>query len=341
MPVFSEFHYFNSEVITDFAMNVTIQPPTDLFQWPQYSDRYNQEWFEEDVVPTNVGKHYEDFFEKWIDAAEVNNGQEPRLMVPKEREGGALTLDRTQARAVRRLNDEAYLVYVVELTYMVAKSEGIDMTDDLTRRIIIEHVHSAIQICGYRRDLACHLMNHMSGFIKLRTLEIEGMNYLNYLSVKASRYAAYTARFMIMLNTLTTITDPKIQRLKGNVDIGDLSDPFDRDGAESPDGTSPDIEYHTWFGQKLEYDPDYLIDLNAREREARERLQAVMEPLKPAMMQGVYQFPSEVYGLVNDDGSLKPEIADKVLKNAHKERFGGTDSEEDAEGETDMEAETP
>ena len=69
---------------------------------------------------------------------------------------------------------------------MVAKLEGIDIMDNLIR-----HVHFTIQICSYRCDLAGYLMNYMAGFVKTQILEMEGMNYLDYLSKKTARYATY------------------------------------------------------------------------------------------------------------------------------------------------------
>ncbi|KAL5511476.1 hypothetical protein ACEPAH_4693 [Sanghuangporus vaninii] len=56
-----------------------------------------------------------------------------------------------------------------------------------------------------------------------------------------------------------------------------------------------EVEHHIVKGEEVNYDPQYLIELNENEEEARERLEVMRHPLDEDLMISIYQYPNKLY----------------------------------------------
>ncbi|KAL5529397.1 hypothetical protein ACEPAG_5382 [Sanghuangporus baumii] len=144
MPIFDELHAFCAP---DDAPEWTfeLRPPTECYQWLQLCNRYNEENYEDEVVPLCPGKYFDDLFSKWNEVTR-NSEVSPQLMLPNLREDEMFRLSNPRNAAVRRLNDDTFLTYAIELEMLAIYHRQIDFRHKPTYKNIKAIYHSAIQI---------------------------------------------------------------------------------------------------------------------------------------------------------------------------------------------------
>ncbi|KAL5530272.1 hypothetical protein ACEPAF_6529 [Sanghuangporus sanghuang] len=283
MPVFDELQAFSApEDAPDWTF--VLKPPTERYQWPQLCNRFNQENYEEEIIPSCPGKYFDDLFDKW-NAVHQPAEEQPDLMVPKQPEGQLLKLSNPRDAAVRRLNDDAFLTYAVELETRALHRGQIDFSHEPTYKNVMGIYHSAIQICAYRRSLTIATLNRIMRWSHYHPISVDMMKYMNYLADQTAFYASHAMQFMVVLNMTKYYEGTMYQELIRA-----------RRSTGQANGLSiDDIPHHLVEGRIVNYDPQYLMKLNEREEEARERLQATRHLMMEDMMITIYQYPSEIY----------------------------------------------
>ncbi|KAL5525769.1 hypothetical protein ACEPAG_7106 [Sanghuangporus baumii] len=258
-----------------------LRPPTERYQWPQYCNRFNQENYEEEIVPLCPGKYFDNLFLRWNKAYRAG-AVRPQLMIPNQPSSDRLRLTDTQNAAVRRLNDEAFLTYAMELQLLAYQPGGIDFVHRQTRENVRALFHSALQICAYRRDLTMDIVDRIGQWSHYHAIRKELVDYINYIADQTSLYAVRTQQFIITLNMTKYYEGTRYQAIMTN-------------GDAAP--SLRDLLQHVVNGETVNYDPHYLLDLNRHEEETRETLGATKDLLEEDIMVTTYQFPSELYAV--------------------------------------------
>ncbi|KAL5508630.1 hypothetical protein ACEPAH_6249 [Sanghuangporus vaninii] len=283
MPIFNELHAFSTpEDAPDWTF--VLRPPTERYQWPQFCNRFNQENYEEEIVPLCPGKYFDDLYDKWH-SIHTTEKQGPKLMIPDPPNGELIRLSNARTASIRRLNDDAFLTYTVELEVRALNEGQIDFNHEPTYRNIMGIYHSAAQICAYRRDLLIAITNRMMRWSHYHSAGNETMRYINYLADKTGFYAVGTTQYTTLLNTTKYYEGTVYQRT-----MRKQGPPNQMNGIQINE-----VEHHIVEGEEVNYDPQYLIELNENKEEARERLEATRHPIDEDLMISIYQYPNELY----------------------------------------------
>ncbi|KAL5476367.1 hypothetical protein ACEPAI_3467 [Sanghuangporus weigelae] len=281
MPIFDELHAFcQPEDAPEWTF--TLRPPTERYQWPQLCNRFNEENYEDEIVPLCPGKYFDDLFDKW-NAIHHNRDEIPHLMMANHSDEWLFKLSNPRDAALRRLNDDAFLTYAIELETQALHRGKINFRHETTYKNIMGIYHSAIQICAYRRDMTTAILNRMMRWSHYHPMSIDAMKYIIYIADQTGFYASHTMQFMTVLNMTKYYEGTRYRTVieARNATTDEL--PLDA------------IEHHVVEGKEVNYDPHYLMELNNREEEAREKLQATRHPLLEDLMISVYQYPNELY----------------------------------------------
>ncbi|KAL5527036.1 hypothetical protein ACEPAG_5827 [Sanghuangporus baumii] len=289
MPIFDELHvYCKPEGAPEWTFE--LRPPTEHYQWPQYCNRFNQENYEEEIVPLCPGKYFDNLFLRWNKAYKAR-GVRPQLMIPQQPSSDRLRLTNTQNAAVRRLNDEAFLTYAMELQLLAYQPGGIDFVHRQTRENmdIIDRIGQWSHYNAIRKGL---------------------VNYINYIADQTCLYAVQTQQFIITLNMTKYYEGTRYQAIMTN-------------GDAAP--SLHDILQHIVNGETVNYDLNYLMDLNRHEEETREILGATKDLLEEDIMVTTYQFPRELY-----------EVGSPFTLVECKDTFGHSSEAESSEEEDEL-----
>ena len=329
------------------ANPIKLESPKNKYQWPQLSNRWNTDVVTDEIIPENIGRYF-DNVQELVSSHQAANLVPKTYIMISSYPNGLFKLTEAKYNAVRRLNDDMFIIYALDI--IIAAAHHILLLNDPDTMIHAASIlYAAKQIVQYRLELVKAFEDRFLGNLLTRLSVPADVDYSNYLARQESHYSKSKRRLIAGIGLLRILwhryqpeapipwTAPhahmsKVEAMK-QINADELSNrEFNKVTAISPDSdddmVAPPEDGNPETAICYPYHHRYLKMLNDMEDHLRQMLQA------PRKLLGEDPQTNRCQRTVSD----RPSVLDlwrtfertrnnRTSSTSESQQFGGQDSE--------------